>query len=385
VIKKSGRLKTITLKIIKNGRPQNIKIRFDRKPRGIDHAVSGKQVIISCRISKDKVYAKSIRPDIDGLAPGVTEISPKTVRSLLRSGDNFLLIDARSHASFQQAHLPTAVSIPSCEVEKTNLLPEEKDTLLIFYCGGPLCGMSTAASASATRRGYTNVKVMRKGMTGWQDAGFAAVADDDYVLTGRSILIDLRPASRDTVNRIPGSVSIPYNIFEKRLQTIPRKAPVVVYSDNIQQTLTALSLLHDKGFPTPSMVNGNFQGWLKRKKTVTSGPVVTEIKWQRKRGEHEVPVETFTQTVMHNNGVLIVDVRTPEETRAGRIRGAVRLPLNELFERMNELPKKKKIYLYSATGARAEMAARLLRENGYRVWYLDADITCSGGKCTIVK
>jgi rhodanese-related sulfurtransferase/DNA-binding transcriptional ArsR family regulator len=44
--------------------------------------------------------------------------------------------------------------------------------------------------------------------------------------------------------------------------------------------------------------------------------------------------------------VLVIDVRPPEEYRAGHIPGAVSLPLDELEERMRELPARKEIVAY---------------------------------------
>jgi 3-mercaptopyruvate sulfurtransferase SseA len=50
-----------------------------------------------------------------------------------------MLIDSRPYkAKYAKGHIPTAVSIPDSQFAKlTDLLPEDKSTLLIFYCQGP--------------------------------------------------------------------------------------------------------------------------------------------------------------------------------------------------------------------------------------------------------
>jgi rhodanese-related sulfurtransferase len=50
-----------------------------------------------------------------------------------------MIIDSRPYkAKYAKGHIPTAVSIPDSQFAKlTDLLPEDKSTLLIFYCQGP--------------------------------------------------------------------------------------------------------------------------------------------------------------------------------------------------------------------------------------------------------
>ena len=50
-----------------------------------------------------------------------------------------MIIDARPYkAKYAKGHIPTAVSIPDSQFAKlTDKLPEDKSTLLIFYCQGP--------------------------------------------------------------------------------------------------------------------------------------------------------------------------------------------------------------------------------------------------------
>ena len=52
---------------------------------------------------------------------------------------NVMIIDSRpKKAKFDKGYIPTAVSIPDSQFAKmTDQLPEDKNTLLIFYCQGP--------------------------------------------------------------------------------------------------------------------------------------------------------------------------------------------------------------------------------------------------------
>ena len=50
-----------------------------------------------------------------------------------------MIVDARPYKpKYIKGHIPTAVSLPNSQFEElTGRLPEDKNTLLIFYCGGP--------------------------------------------------------------------------------------------------------------------------------------------------------------------------------------------------------------------------------------------------------
>ena len=62
--------------------------------------------------------------------------------------------------------------------------------------------------------------------------------------------------------------------------------------------------------------------------------------------------------------VLLLDVRTAEELRQGRIAGALHIPLDELGARWRELEKADEVVCYCASGGRSLRAAALLREKG---------------------
>lgn len=65
------------------------------------------------------------------------------------------------------------------------------------------------------------------------------------------------------------------------------------------------------------------------------------------------------------SGVMLLDVRTAEEFSFGSLPGAVNIPLDDLRERMQELPKDKEIIVFCAVGLRGYLAQRILRGHGY--------------------
>lgn len=63
--------------------------------------------------------------------------------------------------------------------------------------------------------------------------------------------------------------------------------------------------------------------------------------------------------------VLKIDVRTPKEYQAGTIPGFVNIPLDELRNHLDELPKERPIVVTCAVGLRGYLASRILLQHGF--------------------
>lgn len=77
---------------------------------------------------------------------------------------------------------------------------------------------------------------------------------------------------------------------------------------------------------------------------------------------------SWEQILDHDNpGLVLLDVREKIEVEAGHLEGALHIPLNDLRKRLHELPKDKEIVVYCQVGLRAYIAARILKQNGFKV------------------
>jgi len=77
----------------------------------------------------------------------------------------------------------------------------------------------------------------------------------------------------------------------------------------------------------------------------------------------EVAVE---QVASPGVGILILDVREPEEYDRGHISGAVNIPQAELASRLDELPRNHPIITMCQVGMRSRRAAQFLKQCGYQ-------------------
>ena len=62
---------------------------------------------------------------------------------------------------------------------------------------------------------------------------------------------------------------------------------------------------------------------------------------------------------------LLLDVRTPEEYGLGHLDGSINVEVDDLRNRLQEIPKDKKILVYCKVGIRGYIAEQILRQKGY--------------------
>ena len=87
------------------------------------------------------------------------------------SDNKVTVIDVNGTDSYKAGHVPTAIDFDAAADKIADKLPKDKGALVVAYCGGPSCGAYKAAATKAKELGYTNVKHMPAGISGWKEAG----------------------------------------------------------------------------------------------------------------------------------------------------------------------------------------------------------------------
>jgi rhodanese-related sulfurtransferase len=104
-------------------------------------------------------------------------------------------------------------------------------------------------------------------------------------------------------------------------------------------------------------------------------PAAKQIAYAPKPRPGSIAIDEFSKLARSTPAdVLILDVRNPDEANAGMIKGALLIPDEELVARLAEVPKNKRIVTHCLTGIRAEMAYHKLKDAGYNVAFLNANI-----------
>lgn len=79
------------------------------------------------------------------------------------------IIDVNGSESYAQGHIPGAVDYMQVKGDLAKALPEDKDALVVAYCGSEKCGAYAKAAKAAKELGYNNVKHYKPGIAGWKE------------------------------------------------------------------------------------------------------------------------------------------------------------------------------------------------------------------------
>jgi rhodanese-related sulfurtransferase len=302
----------------------------------------------------------------------------------------YTLVDSRPPPRFQEGAIPTAVNIPYPAFDKfLDRLPADKSRLLVFYCQGITCTMSPKSMQRVEAMGYTNAKVYREGMPEWFEKSYGVLSPKflkeawiDKKIP--HVLLDVRPAGEIArTGHIPGAVALPGGNIKTALKAMPDrklKAPVMVYDGRDgEEAVAAAKALVAGGYTGVNVITGGLAGWQAAGYAPATDPVGTKIAYQRMPRPGEIAPAEFAKLARNTPpDVLILDVRNRDEASAGMIKGALLVPDEDLLDRVGEVPKDKKIVAHCLTGVRAEMAYHKLKDKGYDVRFLNAEIDVKG-------
>lgn len=334
--------------------------------------------------AKDGWYGKLV--DIEFVKQNV-DIPPKK---------GVMLIDSRPTARmYDPGHIPGAVSIPDSKFEQmTDKLPQDKNTLLIFYCGGLECVLSHNSAFKAEKLGYTHIRVYAEGTPDWAAKGMGQSVSAAYIKKlldekASFMLIDARPKRVFDKGAIPGAVHISDSEFDKHVDKLPadKATPLIYYCGGLECVLSNKSA--DKarklGYSNVKTFVEGYPEWVKlygeaATPSAASGSAATakataSIEAGKEKGT--ITVASFERIMKENpDSLLLVDVRDAKEFNAGTIKGAIHIPIGDLEKKIGTLPKDKPIVFLCGTGARSGEAydtAKLLRSE-LQAYFIDAEM-----------
>jgi rhodanese-related sulfurtransferase len=104
----------------------------------------------------------------------VKETTVDEVKQRLDRVDEFTLVDVREESEFAKDHLPGALHLGKCFIERDiEISVPDQSTELVLYCGGGY--RSALAADNLQKMGYTNVISMDGGVREWREKGYPLV------------------------------------------------------------------------------------------------------------------------------------------------------------------------------------------------------------------
>jgi rhodanese-related sulfurtransferase len=298
------------------------------------------------------------------------------------------LIDSRPAArQYDPGHIPGAINLPDSKFDQmAGNLPQDKNTLLIFYCGGVDCMLSHNSAFKAEKLGYANIRVYADGFPDWAAKGNGQSVSAAYIKKlldekANFMLIDARPKRTFDKGAIPGALNISDTEFDKHIDKLPadKAMPLIYYCGGLECVLSNKSAEKARklGYSNVKTFVEGYPEWVKLygEAAAPSAKAAPSIEAGKEKGT--ITPASFERILKENpDSLLLVDVRDAKEFKAGTIKGAINIPINDLEKKIDTLPKDKPSVFLCGTGARSGEAydtVKLLRSD-LPVYFIDAEM-----------
>ncbi len=368
---------------------------------------------ISQPIVADKPLYDALNGFFTGLPEGFYTIKAADLNGLLGGADAPTLVDIRTEKEFaENGYIDGAINLPLATIlQNLDKLPAQDKPIVIYCVSGHRGSIVTMALRML---GYTDVRNLGGGINAWKAAqlplagvvdwmaewttfttglpqGFYSIsaADLNTLITEKApFLLDVREAGElEKDGFIAGAVHIPTRDVLKNLDKLPAlDQPIVIYCASGHRGSMVMAALRLLGYTDVRNLGGGIGAWKKAELPLVTEPVTEPVAGTAPEVDAArfaaldaflsgLPEGFFTVSAADLNAELagtpapvVVDVRSAEEiAKTGVIAGALAIPVNELFTKLDQLPADKTapIVITCASGHRGGFAMMALRMVGY--------------------
>jgi len=344
-------------------------------------------------------------------------IDAQTLRQWLHDGDEIALVDVRDGGPFSRSHLLVASNLPlsSLEVRAPALLPR-LDARIVLMDDEAADGLRFVERATAllAANGYSNLSILRGGVSGWGEASFElfsgtnvpSKAFGEYVehhcdtpridpqtlaawqAEGRDILlVDSRPLEEYRVVSLPGAADCPGAELVMRVPGMIRSptTTIVVNCAGRTRSIIGTQSLRNAGLANPvvALKNGTM-GWELAGFKAERG---RDNMAPEPRSDALLAAKQLAQDVAQRYGVRFIDtavlrnmqsetarttyvfdVRQPPEFAEGHLPGSLNAPGGQLVQATDTYAAVRgaRIVLIDRHQVQAVMTAHWLLQMGWK-------------------
>jgi rhodanese-related sulfurtransferase len=348
-------------------------------------------------------------------------VTAEVLKPQLTDGGEIALLDVREHGQYGEGHPFFSVNLPYSRIEQRAevLLPCLSVRCVVFDDGD---GVAEKAARVLEELGYTDVRVLEGGVSGWAAAGYTlfkgvnvpskafgellehergtrAIAAEELKAmldAGKPVtVLDGRSPKEFQKMSLPGAHSCPNAELAYRLPQMvaDETTPIVVNCAGRTRSIIGAQTLRELGVANPvfALRNGT-QGWrlagfeLDRGKAPGSLPVLepNQLVETGRKAEAliaELSLPTVDPATLEawladpTRSTYLLDVRTTEEFAEAHLPGARSAPGGQLVQATDEkvAVRNARIVLTDDTQLRAATTAMWLIGMGHQAWILKAD------------
>lgn len=220
--------------------------------------------------------------------PDIPRITTDELKSLIDSGESFLLIDVRTQDEYIKGHISGAVNIPLADIDKQiGKLSLAKDREIVTVCDNEGCNRSDQATSKLIGLGFTDVRSYSAGIHEWELSGNQLVTTTlnedafidlfkDYDTTEVSareawsiiheqnpIVIDVQERNNYTQEHLEGAISLDLGSSSPRSAdgTFPKDRFILIYSEEGIRSKIAVEAFKKNGYTNIASMKGGIAAW----------------------------------------------------------------------------------------------------------------------------
>ena len=343
-------------------------------------------------------------------------VEPTILKQWLHDGNELALLDVREHGQYGEEHLFYVVSVPysRLEIEVKRLVPRK--TVRMVLIGDDDGHISLKAIKRLTASGYTNMYVLKGGMSSWKSEGYEVFAGvnlpskafgelaehafDTPRISAQElnkkiknkenlIVLDGRPFSEFKKMSIPTAMCCPNGELPLRIDDIvtdPETTIVINCAGRTRSIIGAQTLINLGIRNEVLALENGTQGWYLEDLKLEHGQTQRHplnikhdsLEHRQRRAlelaeKHNVKIVNRSTVQQWQNdeqrSVFICDVRTPEEYAQGSVQGAQHCPGGQLVQATDQYVgiKGARLVLVDSEGVRAPAMASWLAMLGWDV------------------
>lgn len=182
---------------------------------------------------------------------------------------------------------------------------------------------------------------------------------------GKPVLVDCMSYLECLDHSIPGSLCIPSEEFDNKIEQLPaEKDKVLVFyceSEASQKSCEAADAAVKHGYTSVFVLEGGMPAWKRAGYDLVTAERIPRMAIQA------VTPQVLREWLTEKRDILLLDIRPEKAFNQAHIKGAVNIPLYQLHRRYEELPLNRLLILVDNRGFRTLIAASYLKRKGFAV------------------
>jgi rhodanese-related sulfurtransferase len=145
----------------------------DNRPANPSHSevtMKARQLLVAACLLAGSASVATVSTPAAAESVAAPEVSLDELKTLVAK-KTATIVDANGDKMYKDGHIPGAIHFATAKDKLAKLLPADKNTLVVAYCGGPLCTAWEDAAKEIKALGYKNVKHFKGGIKVWKSSG----------------------------------------------------------------------------------------------------------------------------------------------------------------------------------------------------------------------